>query len=435
MSDHRSINSPLGRIALLISLYFPPEPGGGATTAWNRALILSKIGYSVFVLCGFPSYPTGRVKAEEYKGKFFFIERMENLTLIRLRLVPLESKGLLKRFVLFINFVFLSLIWLPRILRISKNTELVYALAPNFFSCLIGFIYAKATKSFFIYEVSAFWPEELVAFRVNLYFILLHVGRFFVRTAYVIPDMIIVISELAGKYVYENYKPKVLVYPLAIGVEPGRYQLKSKETSRRELIDKKVLPADFENKFIVLYSGILTRVTSVVNLVLAANKIKNENDIRFLIIGEGEEKEKLEDIKLRDNINNLIILPFQESSLVPYIIAAADVCVVPLSNEPIYETTVPTKFYDYLACKKPQIGICSGELSRLIDSNNIGITVKVGDTDKLVEAILALKNSPSTIQLMTQNSALVLDEFTLDKLASKFEIVLRKEIMKKNKRI
>ena len=99
MSDSRSNNSPLERIALLISMYFPPEPGGGATTAWNRALILSKIGYSVYILCGFPSYPTGMVNSEVYKRKFFYLERIENFTLIRLRLLPLESKGLLKRFI------------------------------------------------------------------------------------------------------------------------------------------------------------------------------------------------------------------------------------------------------------------------------------------------------------------------------------------------
>ena len=195
MTDIRLNKSPLGQIALLISIYFPPEPGGGATTAWNRALILNKIGYNVYVLCGFPSYPTGRTKEQVYKRKFFYLERMENFTLIRLRLLPLESKGLLKRFILFINFVFLSLFWLPKIVKISTKTDLVYALAPNFISCLIGFFYSKATKSFFIYEVSAFWPEELIAFNIKFYFILLHVGRFFVKIAYVLPDMIVVISN------------------------------------------------------------------------------------------------------------------------------------------------------------------------------------------------------------------------------------------------
>jgi len=147
-----------------------------------------------------------------------------------------------------------------------------------------------------------------------------------------------------------------------------------------------------------------------------------------LIIGEGEEKEKLEEIRRSNKISNLFLLPFQDSTFVPYIISAADVCVVPLSSESIYETTVPTKFFDYLACYKPLIGICGGELAEIINSNHIGITVRDGEIDKLVDALLTLKNSPALIQDMEQNTHSVLEFFSLDTLALRLNDVLKKEI-------
>ena len=119
-------------------------------------------------MCGFPSYPNGKVSEEKYKGKFFYVEKMDDFTLIRLRLLPLASKGYLRRFILFVNFNILTLFWMPKILRICSNTEVVYALAPIMFSSLIGFCLLEITKAFFIYEVSAFWPEELVALKNNL---------------------------------------------------------------------------------------------------------------------------------------------------------------------------------------------------------------------------------------------------------------------------
>ena len=192
--------------ALLISLYFPPEPGGGSGTAWNRALILHKIGYVVFVLCGFPSYPTGKVINPMYKGKLFYVEKTGDITLIRLRLLPLKSKDYLRRFILFINFMFLTLIYMPKILRVSTRIALVYALAPILFSSFIGFIYSKVTKSFFVYEVSALWPEELIASRTTLHFIILSFGKSLARISYALPDMIVVISEFAAKYLTNNYK-------------------------------------------------------------------------------------------------------------------------------------------------------------------------------------------------------------------------------------
>ena len=190
-----------------------------------------------------------------------------------------------------------------------------------------------------------------------------------------------------------------------------------------------------ENKFIVLYAGVITKVTKVDNLVYAAKKLKNsQSNIAFLVIGEGEEKERLIVYRSENMINNLYMLPFQDENLVPSIISAADVCVIPLSSEPIYETTVPTKFFDYLACSKPLIGICEGELANLINSNNIGKTVKDGETDNLIEVILSFKNSPSMVQLMAQNSGKVLADFTLDALASKFAITLINAIKNKKKR-
>jgi len=238
MSRSNSGKSSLAPIALLISMYFPPEPGGGATTAFNRASILNKIGYSVFVLCGFPSYPSGKVSEEKYKGKFFYVEEMGDLTIIRLRLLPLKSKGFLRRFIIYLNFNLLTLLWMPKILRISLNTQLVYALAPILFSSLIGFLYSKITRSLFIYEVSAFWPEELEAFKSRGYFILLHLGKLFAKISYILPDMLVVISHNAEKYVTANYNTKRQIHVMPIGVDPARYPPREKEYSRKELIEK-----------------------------------------------------------------------------------------------------------------------------------------------------------------------------------------------------
>jgi hypothetical protein len=68
------------RISLLISMYVQPESGGGAMSAFNRALILHKIGYSVFVLCGFPSNPSGKVNQEGDKIGIFVDNAYEDLS-------------------------------------------------------------------------------------------------------------------------------------------------------------------------------------------------------------------------------------------------------------------------------------------------------------------------------------------------------------------
>ncbi|MDF0681314.1 MAG: hypothetical protein P0116_10145 [Candidatus Nitrosocosmicus sp.] len=114
-------NKISSRVVLLISLYFLPEPGGGATAALNRAKLLKGIGYNVFVVCGFPTYPKGKLIDQKYKGKFFYVEKIGDFTIIRLKLIALSHEGYLKRLIIFLNFFFVCILTLPRIVRITEK--------------------------------------------------------------------------------------------------------------------------------------------------------------------------------------------------------------------------------------------------------------------------------------------------------------------------
>jgi colanic acid biosynthesis glycosyl transferase WcaI len=417
-------------IALLISIYFPPEPGGGAGAAWNRAVILHKIGYSVFILSSFPSYPSGRVSDPKYKGKFFYIENLGPFTVIRLRLLPLEYSGFVKRFMIFSSFIFLTLLYMPKILRITGRIGLIYSIAPIIFSSYIGFIYSKFTRSFFVYEVSDLWPEELVVFQTRFTPIVMRIGKTAAKLSYMVPDIIVAISKLAAEHVCAEYKPKAHVYPLPIGVDLNKFPILSKHNSRTELIEKNILPDELNNKFIILYSGLISSGTEVENLAFAADKLKSDEDkeIVFLIVGEGEAKENLERLKIERNLSNFYLLSFQPRDTMPTIISAADACAVALPYDPIYGVDVPTKFYEYLACGKPIIGVCGGEPADIINSNNIGRTAKPGDIDKVASIIKDLKNSPTLIHTMENNCKKTSQLFSLDTLACNFQDVLKKEM-------
>ena len=413
-------NSLCKGIALLFSIYFPPEPGGGSSAAWNRASILQKIGYSVFVICGFPSYPSGKVADPKYNGKFFYVEAMDPFKVIRLRLFPIEYTGYLRRLIIFLNFVFLTLFFMPKILGITGKINLVYSIAPIIFSSFIGFVYSRFTKSIFVYEVSDIWPEELTVFKTRFWFIVGPIGKIVAKFSYIAPDIIIAIGNLAAAYISKEYRPKATVFALPIGVDPNKFPRLSKDKCRLDLVKSGILPENLVNKFIILYSGLISNATRVENIAYAANKIKDEREVVFLIVGDGEGKQELTKLKAEKNLDNFYLLAFQPREIMPIIISATDVCIVSLPPEPIFDVDVPTKFYEYLACFKPLIGISQGEVAEIINSNNIGRTAKAGDIDNLVDIIKELKNSPALMETLKDNCSASLNRFSLDSLASSF---------------
>lgn len=414
---------------LLISIFFPPERGGGATGAWNRAMLFSKLGYSVFVITTFPAYPSGKVTDTKYNRKFFHIETIDSIVVLRLRLLPVRYAGYLRRLVIFVNFVVVCIIYMPKILSIigKENIVIVYSRSPVIFSSFIGLVYSKSTKSFFIYEAPDLWPEEFVVYRTRLLPIIQSVGKLLAKVSFSLPNIVITVSELAASYISDHYRPKATVYGLPVGVDPSKFHKLPKRESRAQLINSKIIPSLAESKFIVMYSGIISSIYRLEDLVFLADRLRNEKDIIVLIIGEGSEKQRLYTLKEKLKLDNLFILPSQSRELMPSIISSADICTILLSSESIYNIVLPIRFYEYLACCKPIVSFSDGELANIIHDNNIGYTVKVGDIDKLASIIKNLKNSSSSIQSIEKNCSNTLQKFSLDKISSDLLKILEKE--------
>ena len=93
---------------LIIGQYFPPDLGGAATRAYNVAKGLSMNGCKVTVITAFPHYPTGRIQ-KSFRYRPFKVEWFGNIKIVRTFILPLISKGLFRRVLLFGSFAVSSL--------------------------------------------------------------------------------------------------------------------------------------------------------------------------------------------------------------------------------------------------------------------------------------------------------------------------------------
>jgi glycosyltransferase involved in cell wall biosynthesis len=333
----------------------------------------------------------------------------------------------MKRLVIFVHFIILTIIFLPKIIRVKGKPDLVYARAPILFSSLIGFIYSRLTRAFFVYEAPDLWPEELVAFKTPLLPLIMSLGKLAAKISYILPDVILTISEPAAKLIIREYHPAVPVYGIPVGVDPGKFARISRRDARQELLKRQVLPEPILSKFIVLYSGLLSEAQRVELLVYAAMELKNKKDIAIVIIGDGPQKEKLQHLKVNNNLENLYFLERQPREMMPVIISAADICAVMLSNEPIFDIALPTKFYEYLASCKPLVGVCSGILADIITSTGIGQVVGGSDPKEIAFIILEFASSTDLVHKMEDNCLGALKQFSLNAIASEIEDVLGTE--------
>lgn len=161
-----------------------------------------------------------------------------------------------------------------------------------------------------------------------------------------------------------------------------------------------------EGKFIVGYSGNLGKTHPVEKIIEIADYLKEDRDIQFLIIGEGEKKLKIQKIQAEKKLPNLKVLDFQQTKLFPHVLAAMHIGVVTLEINAT-ELSVPSKTFDLMSAGKPIISLASNnsELASIINKNQIGQNFDKKEPIKEVATyIVKLKNNLDVYSEISENS-------------------------------
>ena len=112
---------------------------------------------------------------------------------------------------------------------------------------------------------------------------------------------------------------------------------------------------DLLDKFVVLFSGNMGWRQRLEILLDVAEKVQ-DTSIRFVFIGEGAKKAKLQETAQQRGLRNVFFFPYQPRELIEHSLAAADISVVSQERE-VIGFGVPSKIYTYMASGRPMLGL------------------------------------------------------------------------------
>jgi colanic acid biosynthesis glycosyl transferase WcaI len=180
-------------------------------------------------------------------------------------------------------------------------------------------------------------------------------------------------------------------------------------------------------RFVVGYSGNFGRVHEFSTLLRAAAVLKADDNIRFLFIGGGRQLATIRDAVNEQQLDNVVLAPYQPRERLGESLAASDVHLCTL--DPRFEgLVVPSKIYGIMAAGRPCIfiGDPDGEIARVINRGRCGMNIPAGDVDGLVEAIRRLSESTrSGLEMGVAARALFDAEFDMPIAISKWECLIR----------
>lgn len=398
---------------LVISQYFYPE-----NFRINDICIgLKEQGHHVSVLTAKPNYPKGKF----FAGYGFFKKPKEIYEGIEIHRSPIITRGSGGGIRLFINYISFVVFGILKVLFLNKKFDKVFVYAPSPITVgyigIIASIKFRAKSYLWVHDL---WPESVKdAGGINNKFIL-YLVDLMTRSIYLFYNMILVQSPYFKEYLLDQRvnKNKITYYPYY--AENFYKVIESKD-------DIKSMYGDGLN---IVFAGNIGVAQSFDTIIDAAKIIKkNISNFKFIIIGEGRDKKRVEQrinkLSLSDNFSFLGSYPPTKMS---EFFACADGLLVSLKDTKIFSMTIPGKLQSYLACGRPIIGSLNGIGAKIIIESKSGLVSKSEDSKGLAESIIRFSklNDSEKVQLGQNARQYFIKEFERTKLLQRLIDIFEK---------
>ena len=361
---------------LVVSQYFWPENFriNDLAREWAQR------GHEVTVLTGVPNYPLGKV-FEAYRLKPGAFAEYEGAQVVRVPMLP-RGTGALRLLLNYLSFVVGASLLGPWRLR-DKPADVIFVFEPSPVTVgLPAVLLARIKRAPVVFWALDLWPETLAALGVvRSPRVLGWVGQ---MVSFIYNRCTLVLGQSRGfldsisRYCAD--KAKIHYFP---------------SWAEDVFMNSNVQPAAEvpikPNDFTVVFAGNIGEAQDMPAVLDAAERLKNSEHIRWIIVGDGRKSEWLQNEVARRGLGTKVLLPGRfPVDRMPSFYAHADALLVSLKRDPVFSMTIPGKVQSYLMAGIPLLGMLDGEGAAIIRDAQAGLTCDAGDSAGLAQAVLTM---------------------------------------------
>lgn len=403
---------PLMRI-LVVCHYFPPEIGAPQARVSELAQAWAEASDQVTVLTGMPNHPTGVIPGR-YRRRLRVREAIDGYRVVRTWLYATPNEGVLKKTLGHLSFMITSFVLG---LRSTGPADVVVVSSPTFFSVFSAWALARCKRAPLVVEVRDLWPAIFVGLGVLRNRSVIRLLETLELAAYRAAAAVVVVTEGFRDDLVRRGVPADKVHVIPNGADLERFSgAVGDERARTEL-------GASPGEALVLYIGAHGISHGLEAVADAAAKLSGE-PVHFAFVGEGAAKDRLATRVGDLGLANVTILPGVLRDDVPRLLAAADICLVPLRDVPLFSSFIPSKMFEYLAASKAVIGSVRGEPARILEAAG-AVVVEPENPAALADAVRDLAPDPARrAEMGRRGRAYVAEHFDRRKLAGRYRDVL-----------
>jgi colanic acid biosynthesis glycosyl transferase WcaI len=402
---------------LIFTQHFPPETVATGRRALDLAESLTKRGHQVTVITGVPNHPSSLVRpcCCAAPGVEVFATGYQ---VVRVPVFCSTDSRVLYRLLTYASFM-LSAAW-EGLWQGSADMVLAVSPLPTGLSAMLIHWVRRAPL---VFDLQDIWPDSAMAVGVMrpspALRLLRRVEHFFYRRC----SLIVGITEGFRRYL------------LGLGISPDRVAVVHNGVdvkmfegcNNSDEFSAAHLPG---RKFVVGYVGNIGLAQGLETLLDAAATLV-DRPVTFLLTGEGTDKARLQTLAQIRGLTNIKFLDGVPRERVPTILASCDALLLALRRDPLFEVTIPSKLYEYMAAGKPILCSVDGEAASLVATAQCGLPVAPSDGAALAAAIRKLSEDPPLCSAMGEmGRRCVRESFSRAQLMDEYAELIERVVFK-----
>lgn len=372
----------------LLTEYFYPEPASTGQLMTQLANGLIERGFNVSVYTSQPTYHGQKIK------KLPVIEKYNEILIKRISATQLNKEKPIQRIVNWISFTILLFIHL---LLSNRSSDILLILSNPPILPFIGLLLNWLRGQRYIIIFYDIYPDIAVKLGVvNGNSPIVKVWNQFNKILYNKASGIVVLGEKMKKILIEKaYKLNESKVKIIHNWEDSNFikPIKKKDNP----FSKKY---GYDKVLTLLYSGNLAQHHDLITLINAAERLRSY-PIKFVFIGDGIQKRKLQTIAKEKNLKNVDFHSYQSLDNLPVTLTCGDISVVS-EDKKVNGLCLSCKIYSGLASGNTILAIVNedSDIADIVKGCNCGFQVDQGDVEKVVECIKFWYDSKEELERM-----------------------------------
>jgi glycosyltransferase involved in cell wall biosynthesis len=365
--------------------HFNTPAGSVGVRSYQMARALIAAGHEVTIVCG--SYRGGAtgLSGPYIKGRRSGI--VEDIEVIEFELPYSNALGFLKRALIFLQFAFRS-----TTVALTHKYDLIFATSTPLTAGIPGIFARWLRGKPFVFEVRDLWPELPKAMGVITNPIILLAMSILEWSSYHSATRLIALAGGIAQGIAKRGIPEDRIITIPNGCDldiftPGNEQWRPEGIATENLL--------------AVFSGTHGTANGLDAVLDAAIELKqrNRDDIKFVLIGDGQQKAELVSRAMREDINSIIFLDPVGKAELAKLLSGADIGLQILANVPaFFYGTSPNKFFDYISAGLPVLTNYPGWVADSIQEHDCGFAIPPADPSAFADALEAAAADPKSLE-------------------------------------